>query len=234
MSSSSGPDIITNGLVLHLDAADRKSYPGSGTVWTDRSGNGKNGTLIGGTGYNSINGGSLTFDGVDDHIEINPIVLTSSYTITQTLIGGAGSNVHGYMPIGGGVFTNGGDYRGYIWFLNTDGVNSKVFFRQDGEADGCDFLNITPSLTEGIIFQYTLVKNLTNVSFYINSNLMGTGAANSAINFTIRRLGHSYSSSNTTYRMNRNLYNTTIYNRALSISEIKQNFNATKSRFGLL
>jgi hypothetical protein len=233
MSSSASPDIVTNGLVLCLDAADKKSYPGSGTTWFDRSGNRNNGTLIGGAGYNSANAGSVTFDGVDDQIEISPIVLTSRYTITQTLIGGASSNPHGYMPIGGGLFSNGGDYRGYIWFYNTDGVNSKVFFRQDGEADGCDFLNITPSLTQGIIFQYTLVKNLTNVSFYINSNLVGTGAANSAINFTIRRLGHSYSINNV-YRMNRNLHNTSIYNRALSPQEIKQNFNATKSRFNIL
>ena len=233
MSASSGPDIITNGLVLSLDASDKKSYPGSGATWFDRSGNRNNGTLIGGVGYNSANAGSMTFDGVDDKIEISPIVLTSRYTITQTLIGGASSNPHGYMPIGGGLFSNGGDYRGYIWFLNTDGINSKVFFRQDGEADGCDFLNITPSLTQGIIFQYTLVKNLTNVSFYINSNLVGTGAANPAINFTIRRLGHSYSNS-TVYRMNRNLHSTNVYNKALTAAEIKQNFNATKSRFGLL
>lgn len=232
MSLNHSPKIVTDGLVLCLDAASRKSYPGSGATWFDRSGNGYNGTLIGGTGYNTGNGGSLTFDGVDDHIEINPIILTSSYTITQTLIGGASSNIHGYMPIGGGVFSNGGNYRGYIWFYNTDGVNSKVFFRQDGEADGCDFLNITPSLTQGIIFQYTLVKNLTNVSFYINSNLVGTGTANSAINFTIRRLGHSYSI-NSVYRMNRNLYNSTIYNRALSVNEIKQNFNATRGRYGI-
>ncbi len=230
MSSSAGPSIITNSLVLHLDAADRKSYPGSGTVWTDRSGNGKNGTLVGGAGYNSGNVGSLTFDGVDDHVEINPIVLTSSYTITQTLIGGAYTNSIGYMPIGGGLHTNGEDHKGFIWFFNTNGVNSTVAFTQDGETGGCNFANILPSLTQGIIFQYTLVKNSTNASFYINSNLLGTGNVTSNINFTIRRLGHSYSS----YRMNRNLYNTTIYNRALSISEIKQNFNATKSRFGLL
>ena len=232
MSLNHSPKIVTDGLVLCLDAASRKSYPGSGTTWFDRSGNGYNGTLIGGTGYNTGNGGSLTFDGVDDHVEINPIVLTSSYTITQTLIGGASSNTHGYMPIGGGVFSNGGNYRGYIWFLNTDGVNTKVFFRQDGEVGGCDFVNISPSLTQGIIFQYTLVKNSTNAYFYINSNLVETGVANSAINFTIRRLGHSYSINNV-YRMNRNLYNTTIYNRALSVNEIKQNFNATRGRYNL-
>jgi hypothetical protein len=63
MSSSSGPDIITNGLVLSLDAANRFSYPGSGTTWTDRSGNGNNGTLVSSPTFSGGNGGSLGFNG---------------------------------------------------------------------------------------------------------------------------------------------------------------------------
>jgi hypothetical protein len=58
--------IVTNGLVLLLDAGNPASYPGSGTTWFDLSGNGNNGTLVNGVGYNSDNGGSLVFDGVDD------------------------------------------------------------------------------------------------------------------------------------------------------------------------
>ena len=55
-----GPRVITDGLVLALDAADVSSYPGSGTTWTDLSGNGNNGTLVNGVGYDN---GSLIFDG---------------------------------------------------------------------------------------------------------------------------------------------------------------------------
>jgi hypothetical protein len=66
MGLSHSPSIATNGLVLCLDAANRKSYPGSGTTWTDLSGNGNNGTLTNGPTYSSANGGSLSFDGTND------------------------------------------------------------------------------------------------------------------------------------------------------------------------
>ena len=86
MAASSGPDVIDTGLVLALDAADRNSYPGSGTTWRDLSGNGRNGTLNG-VGYNSANGGSLSFDGVNAYVDFgNSSVFNQSggksFTIT--------------------------------------------------------------------------------------------------------------------------------------------------------
>lgn len=65
-----GP-IVTDGLVLCLDAANPKSYPGSGTAWMDLSGNGNNGTLTNGPTYNSGNKGSIVFDGVNDYVRTN-------------------------------------------------------------------------------------------------------------------------------------------------------------------
>lgn len=73
-----GPNIITDGLVLALDAGNTKSYPGSGTTWNDVSGNGNNGTLINGPTFDTGNGGSVVFDGVDDHF-------TTSTTPTELL-----------------------------------------------------------------------------------------------------------------------------------------------------
>ena len=62
--------IVTDGLVLSLNAADRNSYPGSGTTWTDTSGNGNNGTLTNGPTFNSGNGGYIQFDGTNDRVDI--------------------------------------------------------------------------------------------------------------------------------------------------------------------
>ena len=61
--------IVTSGLVLCLDAVDRKSYPGTGTAWIDRSGNRNNATLVNSLSYNTNNSGTLVFDGVDDYAD---------------------------------------------------------------------------------------------------------------------------------------------------------------------
>ena len=70
MSSKCGPDINENGLVLFLDAANRLSYPGSGTAWSDLSGNSNTGTLTNGPTFSAGNMGSILFDGTNDWINL--------------------------------------------------------------------------------------------------------------------------------------------------------------------
>ena len=67
MPNNYGPRIVTDGLVLCLDAGNSKSYPGSGTAWNDLSRNGNNGTLNGPT-FNSADRGSIVFDGTNDYV----------------------------------------------------------------------------------------------------------------------------------------------------------------------
>ena len=69
MAFNFSPKIVTNGLVLALDAANTKSYPGSGTVWSDLTPNGNNGALTNGPTFNSANGGSIVFDGTNDYLQ---------------------------------------------------------------------------------------------------------------------------------------------------------------------
>ena len=68
MATYYSPKIVTNGLVLCLDAGNTKSYSGSGTTWTDLSESATNGTLTNGPTFNSDNKGSIVFDGIDDYI----------------------------------------------------------------------------------------------------------------------------------------------------------------------
>lgn len=84
MSYSNGPRIVTNGLVLYLDAGNSKSYPGSGTVWNDLSGNGNNGTLVNGPTYSGANKGSIVFDGANDYISggSNTVSINNAITIS--------------------------------------------------------------------------------------------------------------------------------------------------------
>jgi hypothetical protein len=234
--------IVTSGLTLNLDAGFSPSFAtipsnaNSSTVtpWYDLSGNGNDGTLLNGPTYNSANGGSIVFDGIDDKVSFPAITLGSTFTITQTLVANASNNGIGYMPIGGGSVSNGSTYRGYVWFqtnndaTNPVGATMSIVFNQDGEDGGFSF-SLPTSISRYTLFQYTLVKNGSTAYFYINGSLITSQSVESARNFTVRNLGWSYSS----YYMNRNLYNTQIYNNALSTAQVLQNFNAQKGRFGL-
>jgi len=70
MAQHYGPNIVTDGLVLCLDPADKNSYPGSGTTWYDLSGNGNHGTLVNGPGFSTESGGSITYDGNNDYVTV--------------------------------------------------------------------------------------------------------------------------------------------------------------------
>jgi len=101
MSLSRGPKIISNGLVLYLDAANNKSYPRTGTTWYDLSGNNNNGTLTNGPTFNSANGGSIVYDGADDSVNLSLVssnvnnVTTEVWFKANTLPGDRGLFLNG-------------------------------------------------------------------------------------------------------------------------------------------
>jgi hypothetical protein len=221
-------NIVTNGLIMNLDAGNLVSYGGTGTIWSDLTNTTTGGTLTNGPTYSTLNGGSIVFDGIDDTVSFPAITLGSTFTISQTLVA-SGTYNYGYMPIGGGSINGGSTYRGYVWFnTNSSFITTEIIFSQDGEVGGFNF-TLPASIPRYTLFQYTLVKNGSTAYFYINGNLITTQSVSAGTNFTVRNLGWSYSS----YYMNRDLYNTLIYNRALTQSEVIQNFNAHKSRYGL-
>ena len=84
MATRYSPAIVTSGLVLCLDAANRKSYPGSGTTWTDLSGNGNNGTLIDSPTFNTDGIGSLSFNGLNSYIGISSPSSRFNWTPSST------------------------------------------------------------------------------------------------------------------------------------------------------
>jgi hypothetical protein len=107
MAFNYSPRIVTDGLVLYLDAANPRSYPGSGTTWSDLSRGGNNGVLTNGPTFNSANNGSIVFDGTNDFIQcsnrttinlgltIETVIKTTSSTSTKSYIGDASNNVVG-------------------------------------------------------------------------------------------------------------------------------------------
>lgn len=234
--------IVQNGLVLNLDAGVSESYPGTGTTWTDLSGNGNNGTLTNGPTYSSANGGSLVFDGSNDYVEITN---NSTYQFTNTQPFTINSWVKWNNTTGGHIIfayalTVG---RGYYFSLfngvNISGVttNSFNFDYWDGSAFR-GILGVNNSIMPNVWIMLTATSatnSVNDMKVYLNGVLVsysnrGTGSPTS-INYSTLplRIGARGDGS----YFNGDIPQVSIYNRALTAQEIQQNFNATRGRYGI-
>ena len=216
-----GATIVRNGLVLHLDAANPKSYPGTGTVWKDLSGNGNNGTLVNGVGYNSANNGSMVFDGVDDVVTITAAKSAScTFEFWAYLISGTGNCMlfnAGNVSAGPDLFFSSGKICWNIW----DGTNNP-------------FGNI-PTIAYDSFHHYVVVNDSTSTAkLYFDGELLGSAvyrSATASTTFTIGKAGSGGGDSGYPWRGRVTM--SRIYNRALSAEEIQQNFNAVRGRYGI-
>jgi hypothetical protein len=229
--------IVTNGLVLALNAADRNSYPGSGTTWTDLSGNGNNATLINGPTFSSVNGGSIVFDGVDDYARVNVNSwirsMSSAYTISCFFYYNAGTS--GGSPYSLMTSPNISDTNDGFWqHLNLGNWLWRTEDTVSGEAGG----NVeSPSpFSNGNWYYIATVVKTNSLIFYRNGVLVSN--INTSFSWANLRndetaylyIGTGYGEA---YFMNGYISSFQMYNKELSASEIAQNYNVQKSRFGL-
>ena len=230
--------IVTDGLVLALNAADKNSYPGSGTTWTDLSGNSNTGTLTNGPTYSSVDGGTIVFDGTNDNILItNPSTIRNQNFTVSVWINPEIQNA-AIISI---VDFDHGVTQGWV-MQSEDAITNRYYYFawHDGSTfqpiGGGGFgagkgIQITTSVWQNI----TYCKNGTTLIGYKNGSQMYTGtASNGNVSyFTNRNLQISGCVSIASRNFKGNIPNTLIYNRALSSQEVLQNYNAQKSRFGL-
>jgi len=226
-TSQSTRIVVQDGLVLNLDAGASTSYPSSGTTWTDLSGNGNNGTLENDVGYDSGNGGSLTFDGTDDYATGNITLGITNVSINCWVNISTTSKKGAFLKVGGGT-------AGYAIGVGNDTMDSN-----GNEIIGL-FSNvrwIDTNINYGTGWKYvTLVLNASSVpSIYVNSILIGSYSGTNPISPTSfyyigRNIGDEPSGARA---FNGNIAQVSIYNRALTAQEIQQNFNALRSRFGI-
>jgi hypothetical protein len=221
------PDIVRNGLVLNLDAGEPSSYPGSGTTWTDLSGSGNNGTLVNGVGYNSANGGGLVFDGVDDRVNL-PFSSVFDISGSMTMEGFIYPTAYKSGGGGGGMLIT--KVGSYYSELQSDGKIRTYFYGLN--SPGYHASNGTAPLNTWTYF--AVVRNLSasTIVFYLNGSLDRTVSSITG-NITVQQTYYltlgSYVGSG--YEYTGRISNAKIYNRALSTSEIQQNYNALKGRF---
>jgi hypothetical protein len=236
MSTVQNSKIVTDGLVLCLDAANTKSYVSGSTTWNDISRGGNTGTLVNGPTFNSGNGGSIVFDGVDDYV--TDIGTTSTFSFIQntgvfTINAWVKPNVLGTAMyfIGNNDGTTGG--KGfYIGKLSNNRFNFSLTYG----ASGLSILTfqLVNYYTDTNWVNVTISSNGLNAIAYKNGTRFGTSN-----NITILSTGDSTRNlaigriNNTGGNWSGSIAQTSIYNKALTAQEILQNYNATKSRFGL-
>jgi hypothetical protein len=230
------PYIVLDGLVLYLDAGITQSYSGSGTTWLDINGLGpkNNGTLTNGPTYNSANGGSIVFDGVDDYVTSTPVQPTLFTLSSWFKATGPPTNND---STGGALITSSPQLFGgtvqyglfYSW------LSERLIFLVQTNTEFLPTLN--NNILRNTIYNVVGVYNGEQRRIYVNGVLNNTDnfttnpiyPGSGEINTQIGRWGFSGYERN----FNGNIFNTMIYNRALSASEVLQNYNAQKGRFGL-
>lgn len=224
----SGVQIVTNGLVLWLDAAQKRSYSGSGTTWTDLSGSANNGTLTNDPTFNSENGGSIVFDGSNDVVIVpsaSSLQPTTGITIEMWLYPTKATD--NQVALGKIPNDNSNGWQFPRGLAGWSEVSSFIYFVEDG-----NFTVLNASWTARNIWTHAVtLYNGTNVQIYLNGSQSAsvsrpsrTIATNTA-DLTIGRRGEAYGG---------RIGITRIYNRGLSATEVLQNYNAEKSRYPVL
>ncbi len=215
--------IVNSSLVCYLDAANTKSYPGTGTTWTDLSGNGNNGTLTNGPTFDSSNNGSIVLDGTNDVVTLS-YDLRTSWTYECWVMHNV---VSGFCFLGQGTtVTNSGLH---IWFYNSTNIRFGMY------SNDTDVTSLTTST--GVWYQYCFTYDhsspyakqiyrngvqLTGSPLQTQTQYIGTGTI---------QIGSIYSSSASV--ANGKFSVAKFYNRVLTATEIAQNFNALRGRYGI-
>jgi len=235
MALSHSPKIVTDGLILCLDAADKKSYSGSGTTWYDRSGQGNNAVSQASA---SLTEGRFNSNGYFDLNEADDVYFLISGLNNYNF----GSNV----TVDFWIKNTGGDYRAIVQNSDTSVTNDTIDIRFGRE----DYYGGANNGTQCI---FNLNSSTTYLSFYVPLNVW-THVACTFDGSTMRAYTNGEEFSNTSYSSSINQsaydmklfrhYNTAedlvnpfasirIYNKTFTAAEVAQNFNAMRGRFGI-
>lgn len=216
----SGQKIVTNGLLLNLDAAQLRSYPTTGTNWSDLSGNGYNGTLTNGPTFNSANGGNIVFDGANDYVvsNLSKTNLGSQFTLNFWMYPTGAQTTRGILQFGNSLNSN----TPFILLQRNTSTTVRWYLNADYR------INLT--ILDNTYTNLCLTYNGTTWTPYVNGSQVGTPYVGAiGVNAgNLFYLGNGFGG----YFSGR-ISQTIVYNRALTSTEVLQNFNANRSRYGL-
>lgn len=223
MAIAYNSSLVTANLALCLDAANPRSWPGSGTTWRDVSGNARNGTLVNGPTFNSSNGGSFVFDGIDDYVNVSNSNLNHgtanfSYSCWVNLAA---------KPSLGTIFENGTWTNSIIFRYENTGITLYSMGNYYG------FYTFNPSLSTWN--HLTFVRDGNNMLFYINgvySTLLAFGTSLN-VNPSPNNLFIGMSQHAAGQCFNGRINLAMVYTAALTAAQVAQNFDASRGRYGV-
>ena len=228
MATNGGPNVIEEGLVFYVDAANKKSYPRSGTTWSDLAGN-NNGTLTNGPTFSNTNGGGISTDGSDDYITLPTGVVPANTDVTISF---TARNDYTSLATNKGIFAIAGSAGSELQFYlggTSGGAHGRV-----GTYNGSSYGNSPAGYMQfpiGETHSFTLVIDSSgDFKLYKDGALE---ASVSGISFTANAATYLGRYSSNTNHGEFTLYNVRIYDRALTDAEVLQNYNALKPRFNL-
>ena len=215
MATNYNPAIVTDGLVLCVDAANSKSYPGSGSTFFDLSGNNRHGTLLNSPAHDTEAGGCFHFDATNERISL-PINLQDTQYTVMGIARYATSSGNGRVISA----TNN-------WLMGWYAGNTSYYFANSGWVHTGNAGNTT----DWICFAATGDTVAENYKFYRNGVLIKNRTVSGLNGPDIITLGgwsyghHEASNCKVAYL--------SAYQRVLSPTEIEQNYQAVRSRFGI-
>ena len=191
----------------------------------DISGNRNNGTLINGPTFDSGNGGSIIFDGVNDYGNINIPIGTSDFSF-NIWIKRISSATGVFFVLGRYVDTS---FRGSMFYI----LNNTLRFRIGAATSNYADVPINTPVTGTDWVNICAVANRTSNAILYRNGIYDNQISISTQQGSVPNLTSIASIGGTQWSLNANLSNIQVYNRALTQQEVLQNYNATKSRFGL-
>jgi hypothetical protein len=222
MGTKYNPNIVRDGLVYYIDAANTRSYSGSGVTVNGLVG-GIGGTLVNGVGFTSSNGGSFTFDGTNDYITIPDNSLLNTFTGMTLEV------IVKYTSTNDQIFVQKWNYAlgndGYTLELLSSAIVGACY-----SGGGTYLFTSVSNYPINNIYHIVFTLNGSTQTMYINGVLVATNSGGSVPITAGKNLMIGQRSSAGTY-FGGNVYLTKFYNRALSAQEVKQNYNATKKRY---
>lgn len=243
MSLGHGASIVRDGLVLYFDAANQKSYPGTGTACNDLSGLSNNGTLINGPTFSSNNRGVFSFDGQDDYIS----VLSSSRRLSWAPAGTTGYRIITFelwvktTDTAGQIFSkpwNGSGVYNYrldmsSFFTVVGGAGHSLGFTSIADGNWKHVVAIANETQKAVYVNGVLVAGFTNHSETSDTPSSGDSNFPLAI-MTLFPYGQGGGSwPQTSHAIQGELGMFKMYNRQLSAAEVLQNFNSLRGRYGI-